>query len=340
MHWTSKMCIQTRLLSIVVFALLSCCLSENSCLHAAYLFKNGQFINQKYVATGTVEEHFQQGLDALKVGDWKEAQRHFTIITVSFEEASLAQEAHYYLGVALYQDKELDLANSQFSLYIQKCNSPSHLEDVYRYKLDIAQALASGTKSHMFGCESLPKWMSGHAIALETFDEIASALPNHDLAAMALIGKAKALHDDEQFLSAVETYQTAIRRFPGSSFALQAYEGISACYTTEIERQPQNADALALAEINLRELKKDFPQAAENQKIDQQFTQMREMNVAALYETGQLFERMSQPKAAVLYYFMALNKFPTAAIAQSCRQRLKELSTYAEELHIPIDVQA
>lgn len=304
-------------------------------LQAAYLVKNGSFINTKYMATLSVEEHYQNGIDALKKKDWTGAIDQFRIVIVSFADSSLSTDARYFLGVALYEQNELDVANKEFSAYLEKDSAPTHLEDVYRYKLAIAEKLAQGQRRHLFGAESLPKLMTGRGIALEIFDEVASALPNHDLAALSLLGKAKLLQKREDFSLAIETYETAIRRFPASSFALDAYQGISSCYHERIRREPQNVDALALAEINVKEMKREFPQAKESAGIETHFLKMQEMYVKALYETGRLYERMSQPKAAVLYYSLATTKFPTSSVAQQSRERLKELSSYAEELHIP-----
>ena len=307
-----------------------------SALHGAYLFKNGHFYNQKDVATMSIEEHYQKGIEALKARKWEDAHQQFRIVTISFEDASLAQDAQYYIGVSLFEMGEFDIANREFSTYLKKSNTPTHLEDVYRYKLAIAQKLSAGARCHLFGFDSLPKLQTDRSTALEIFDEVASGLPNHDLAATALLGKAKLQKNQEEYSEAIETYQSAIRRFPGSAFALKAYQGISTCYVEELKRQPQNVDAMALAEINLKEITREFPQAKEVNTIEKDVTSIKEIYVKALYETGQLFERMSQPKAAVLYYHAAITKFPTSSTAPLCRARIKELSTYAEELHVAI----
>lgn len=304
-------------------------------LFGEYLFKNGHFYNTKDLATGTVEDHYQRGINALKAQHWQNAFQQFHIILISYPDASLAEEAQYYLGVCLYELNDLDISNTEFSTYLKKTNSTTHLEDVYRYKLSIAQKLSNGAYCHLFGYQSLPKIQTGRDVALEIYDEVASGLPNHDLAAKALICKGQLQKYEEQFSDAIETYQSAIRRFPGSSFALDAYQGISTCYIEEINRQPQNVDAITLAEINLKEFTKDFPQAQQLASVEDEVRQIKELYVKALHETAQLYERMSQPKAAVLYYHLALSKFPTSSIAPLCRERIKELAKYADELHLP-----
>lgn len=317
-----------------------CCmvlmLASSATLESAYLFKNGRFNNVKNVATLSLEEHYQKGMDALKAKDWDGACAQFRIVTVSFEGSALAKEALYYLAVSLYEKGEVDLANSEFSGYLKKNNTPAHFEDIYRYKLAIALKLASGTRCHMFGYEAFPKIASGKDLALELFDEVASALPSHELAASALLGAAELLFVRKDFDKAIDTYQTAIRRFPCSVFALEAYQGISKCYRAQVRKQPQNVDALALAEINVRQLRKEFPQAKEVAALERQLETMGELHVESLYQTGLLYERKSCKRAAVLYYHLAASKAsPTSRVAEDCRKRMKDLSQYVDELHLP-----
>ena len=140
-------------------------------LQGAYLFKNGHFINEKDIATKSVEEHYQDGIDALKAKQWQEAYGQFHIILVSFSQASLAQDAQYYSAVALYEMDDLDIANREFSTYLKKSNDPTHLEDVYRYKLSIAEKLSGGARTHLFGFDSLPKLQTDRSLALEIFED-------------------------------------------------------------------------------------------------------------------------------------------------------------------------
>ena len=317
---------------IIVLLFVALCTSAQ--VEAAYLFKNGRLVNEQDVATFPVERHFEMGLDALKKKDWDKAQRQFHIVIISFENSSLALEAQYFLGVALYEKGDLDIANETFSTYLKKINTPDHLEDVQRYKLSIAQRLAAGYKRHMFGSESLPRWMSGEDEALEIFDEVSSSLPNHELAAVALTEKASLLRQREEFPSAIDTYQAVIRRFPQSPYALKAFQGIAECYTEEIKLEPQNVDAIALAEINVKECKLHFPQATELRGVEDKLKEMQETHANALFETGQLYERMSELKAAALYYHAVIIQYPSSNPTAACKERLKVLTPQLKELKL------
>jgi outer membrane protein assembly factor BamD (BamD/ComL family) len=303
-------------------------------LQAAYLFKNGHLINAKDIATKTVEEHYQNGLDALKTHNWNQAASEFRIVTINFPDASLTCEAFYYYGVALYELGEYDLADSQLKEYLLKNSSAEHLEDVYRYKLSIADKFAQGCKRHMFNSSSFPSIMSAEDLAEELYTEVSIALPNHALAAQALLGKAKLFFNEENFSQAADVYQTTIRRFPISQQALTAYQGIALCYMEQIKRQLQNLDLITLAEINCAQCKRDFPQAQENTALETSLKEMKDLYAKALFETGQFYERTKQPKASALYYHLSLSSFPESSVASMAKERLKDLSPYIEELHL------
>ena len=142
----------------LVFAIFIAILPSG--VQAAYMLKNGRLIDARDVAYLPAESHYNLGIDALKEKNWPEAVNQFRIITVSFPDTALANESFYYLGVAYYHTGDMDVANSMLSTYIKNNATPSHFEDVFRYKLAIADAFKSGAKRHMFGLEKFPRWLS------------------------------------------------------------------------------------------------------------------------------------------------------------------------------------
>lgn len=306
-------------------------------LQAAYLFTNGHFINLKDQATMSVEEHFEKGLSAFKKGDWDQVITQMRIVSVNFPTHSLGIEAIYYLGVAYYQLGDLDIANKTFNAYLKDDQSKDHFEDLYRYKLSIAEQFANGTRRHLFSLSVLPKWQTGHGIALELFDEINNAMPNHELAAVALLEKGKLLSSRSEFQDAEKTLQQVIKKFPLSNFSKQAFQQLAIVLKTQSEKEPQNIDIIDLAEINKREFERSFgtddPSFADMQSS---LTLMKEERASSLYETGQLYERMKDPKAAVLYYALVLDTLQGTIVYTKCQERMKDLKSYAEELHLHI----
>lgn len=305
-----------------------------SYVYAAYLFKDGKFINIKEMATLPVEEHYNLGIQALQTNNWNEAIHQFRIVTINFPESSWGKDAFYFLAVSYFQDGDMDLANRNFSEYLQTNSNPQYFEECFRYKLAIADAFKKGHKRHLFGYETLPQWVPDKDLSIAIYDEITHALPNHELAAKAHLSKADHLRKQQEFRPSIESLQTIIRKFPKSEFASKAYTQIAKIYLCQAALDTHNPDILALAEINRKKFRQDFPRDQNLHLVDTYITQMQEVFATALYETGQLYERKKQPKAAVLYYHNGCCQFPNTKAATLCKERFNELQEYAKELQL------
>lgn len=306
-------------------------------LHAAYLFTNGHFINIKDKATLSIDAHFEKGMEALKTQNWSELLHQMTIVSVNFPNHSLGTEALYYLGVAHYHLGDLDIANKYFTSYLKGDQSKEHFEDLYRFKLSIAEQFANGARRSLFSLSALPKWQTGYGIALEVFDEVNSALPNHELAAVALLKKGSLLISRKEFNEADKTFQQVIKKFPYSTFAKQAFQELALALKIQASKEPQNIDIIDLAEINTREFARAFGQDDSSfDAMQASLATMKEDRALSLFETGRLYERKKKPKAAVLYYSIILDTLPGTHIYPECQERMKELKSYAEEMHLAV----
>jgi outer membrane protein assembly factor BamD (BamD/ComL family) len=319
---------QRFFLLAAIFALLS------SSLSAAYVFKNGKFIDVKDIATLPVEDHYNLGVEALQKKEWDEAVHQFRIVTINFPLSSWGAESFYFLGIAYYHADDKELANRNLSLYLSENQNPQYYEETFRYKLAIANDFKKGAKRHLFGQETLPQWVSGKDLAVSIYDEVISSLPNHEMAAKALISKASLLDKNEQYKESVETYQNIIKKFPKTEFAAKSYFLIAKSYVKQTQKEVHNPDILALAQINLRKFSQDFPRDAKIKDAEEAIATMKEIFANALYETGQFYERKSQPKASVLYYHSAVTQFPDTKTALECKARIKSLQQYADEIQL------
>jgi outer membrane protein assembly factor BamD (BamD/ComL family) len=297
---------------------------------APYTWKNGWLVDQKNLATLPLDNHWSLGLEALSQEDWSEALNQFNIVLVSFPESSQAKEARYYLGVANFQLDDLDISNKRFNEYLEVENNPKYYEEVFQYKLQIAERLKNGALRRAFGYEKMPKLMTGRTLALEIFDEIATALPNHQLAAQALINKADMLKEREEFQQAIDSYLTLIRRFPKTTFAAQGYVGIAEVHLAHLLREPNNPDPLPLAEINYQKFSQEFPSAPQLIKAQELLNQMREESAKGLLALAEFYSRTKQEEAANIYYKMTISKYPETETAKICYERLGEEIPAAE----------
>ncbi|MBS0627846.1 MAG: tetratricopeptide repeat protein [Verrucomicrobia bacterium] len=234
---------------------------------------------------------------------------------------------------------ELDVANENFSFYLKDQLTPKFFEESIQYKFLIAQAFENGAKRHFLGNESMPKWISGKREAIEIYDEVITALPQHDLAVQSLFGKANILFAEQDFKESIEVFQTLLRRFPKSPLARDSYVAITKVYKIMSEKEYADPDFLDLAAINIKKFKADFsedPKIAEAQEILQS---MMEVYAKDLFKTAQFYERTKKPKASIIYYTKIMSKYPNTKIAMKSQERLNVLlpkyGNKEEKINIP-----
>lgn len=310
--------------------LLSCLVICGGCIanpvEAAYAIKNGGLVDIAQIATMSDEEHFNAGLAAINSRDWSTAKRQFFIVSSNFPNTTCGQEANYYLGVANYYHGELDFANEAFSKYLKVHNNPQFFEEAIEYKFAIARQFQNGAKKRFFGIKHLPKWAPAESMAVEIYDEVVAALPCHELAAKALFAKGCLLMKFKDYEGSIETFQTLIKRFPKHELSCESYLLIANVYVEEGRVEFQNPDILALAQINLRKFKHDFPRDERIAQAECDVQTLKEIYARGLYDTGLFYERICQPRASMIYYQNAINQFPDTTVAQLCEQRLALLN--------------
>lgn len=315
-------------LSMALTASILCCLSAPS--EAAFTIKDGWIVDSEEIATLPLEEHYNLGHEAMQHGDWREAAHQFRVVSVNFPTTPQGQEAFFYLGMAYYQFQEFDFANDAFSNYL-KCNSnPEHFEDAILYKFDIANQFKDGAKKRPFGTKQLPKWASGHELALEIYDEVAAAVPYHELAVYSLFYKGDLLWKDRFYNDSVDIYMQLVKRFPKHELAPESYLQISKIYLEQSTYEEQNPDLLAFSEINLKRFQQAFPRDERVTEVGNNLMTMKEKYAHAIYEIGKYYERKEHLGASVIYYRNAIQQFPDTETAQRCERRLMELGAYPQ----------
>lgn len=288
----------------------------------AYVLKNGKLTNAKTSATLSAQGHYDLGKQALDQKNWEEAQRQFGIVTDNFPRTELAQESYFHLGVAEYNQDELDFANEAFSSYLKLKNNPKYFQDAIMYKFEIAGKLANGSRRRFFGSKRFPKWASGDSMALTVYDEVIAALPSNDIAARALYSKGNLYWQMKDYRPAVENYQLLVRRFPKHELVPDCYQSISKVFLEQSQQELQNPDILTFAEINLRKFKQEYPRDERVLEVEKDLANLKEIYAQGLYETGQFYERVGKPHASAIYYKSAIKKFPETEISQHATKKM------------------
>lgn len=300
-------------------------------LEGAYVIKNGKLLDADAVATLPAEEHYKLGVEAMNRKDWKEASIQFRILSLNFVDTVVGQDAHYYYGVVEYFLEEYDSANEAFTEYLKGQNNPQFFDETMQYKYAIACELKNGARTRLFGSRRCPKWAFGEELAIEIYDEIIVALPCHELAALSLYFKGELLREQRFYRDSIDVYLQLIRRFPKHELAPQSYLAITSTYLEQGEREFQNPDLIALAEIILRRFKDDFPRSELIGRAEANVMAMKEVYAQGLYDIGQMYEKKKETRASIIYYQNAITKFPETAVSSLCQERLSVLSTYLLE---------
>ncbi len=315
--------------------------------HATYIFKNGKLIKSEEFATLSVQEHYSAAMEAYQNQNWEELIHQALIVIKNFESTPFALDGYYYLGVGYFHTEELEYANRFFTTYLKKQVAPKYFEEAIEYKFKIADRYQKGARKHVFGTETLPKWLPAREDAIAIYDEVITALPHHDLAAYSLFGKAQLLLKEEEYKSSVETYQVLIRRFPKHPLAAEAYVGVGEVYLVQSQQSYPDQDFLDLAQINLRKFHQDFPGEEKLQVAEQHFLKMKELYASDLYDTARFYERTKKPQAAYIYYTRIMAKYPETTVSGTAKKRLDRMHytpVQQEEvkpvLQTPVETQA
>jgi len=312
-------------MSNICFLLIAVCAWGVPSLHAAYTVKEGKLVNKEEVATLSVQEHYSAATDAYQKKNWEELIKQALIVHKNFPGTPFAHEALFYLGVGYFHLEDCEVANKYFTSYLHKQVAPKYFEEAIQLKFAIAGKYDKGAKKHLLGMKSMPKWVPAREDALAIYDEVITALPHHDLAAQALLGKARLFLKDEEYKSSVEAYQMLIRRFPKHELTPESYLGIANVYLIQCRKEYPDADFLDLAEINLRKFRQEFPREEKVTAAEKLFLEMQETYAQNLYETAQFYERTNKSNAARIYYSKIVSTFPQTKTAELSEKRLKTL---------------
>lgn len=281
-------------------------------------------------ATQYLCDHYNKGVKAYKEKRWRKAIFCFKEVIRVFPEMEEATLARFYLGICYLELGDYEFANVEFNAYLRSLTQPEFFEETIDYKFQIAEAFKSGVKCHMTGFNT-PKIFCGKMLAIEIYDEIIQAVPNSEVAAYALNSKGILLQEIELYRESVETFQTLIRRFPKSELTPMAYVLIAKSYYLQSCIERQNPDILALAEINARNFRAEFPKDEASREIDRYTGQIKERFAQGLYETGRFYERKNQPQAAMVYYRTAVYQYPDTHLAKFCRKRMELIDKAVDE---------
>ncbi len=263
--------------------------------------------------------------EAMGNQDWWTAVDYADLISKQYPTTPFAQETPFQAAFAYYQLGQLELANQEFTNYLNHSSSHLHFEEALQMKFDIAEAYRAGKKKPLFGSHKFPRWIPAKEDAIEIYDEVIASLPHSDLAAKSLLHKALLQSELEDYKPAIETLHLVIRRFPKHELAAQSFLEINRIYFNQSQNSSLDLDNLDLAELNLRKFKLAFPREPRIAEAEKLYADTQELFAQNLLETGKFFEKTKKMPASILYYNTVLAKYPLTEAAKAAQERLEEL---------------
>lgn len=283
-------------------------------------------------------ELFNAAVQEMEHQSWKSALNDFSEIRDSHPSSKVFDDSLYFQAVCNYHLLEYDIANRMLSNYLNSKFKLKFFEDALTYKLEIANKFKDGAKKHLFDSDKFPKWLPAKEDALDIYEEIIQTIPNHDLAAQALYEKGSLLHEIQDYKLALESFQTLLKRFPKHPLAPDSFLALAEMYYEQSHSEYRNSDLLEMAQLNLKKFIQSFPRDEKVEKAKEFYSDMREIHAKGLYDIGMFYERIKKPKASVIYYVTALEKFPETPSSGLCKGRLKNLQGEVYDLEVSKDL--
>lgn len=293
-----------------------------------------KFFSSDLEAKCYLNTHYNLACEAYNKREWKKASINFEKITAYFPCSEEGIQGAYYLGVCRFYRKEFEHANTAFNQYLKSSEHPQFFEEVIQYKFRIAEKFRLGFKKRLFGIRCGPKIESGTDLALEIYDEVLAALPYSNLSTQVLFAKAELLKKKREYKEAIETYQLLIRRYPKHEILPAAYLGIQDAYCQQSRYQFQSPELIALAELNARRFKEEFPRDPGVLIAEDLVLCVKEAYAEELRQIGLYFERKQKIAAAAIYYQSAIEEFPQTQVANCCRSHLISIGYLNEKEEI------
>lgn len=274
----------------------------------------------------SVQEYHSAMQKEYALGNWWNVIDYANLILYNFPTTPFAQELSFVMGEAYFKLGELEFSNECFTTYLRQFSSPKHFQEAIEYKFQIADRFANGEKKRLFSSSKMPAWVSAKEDSIDIFDEVIAASPYSDLAAGAMLKKAKVQTVLEDYKPGIETLDLLIRRFPKSPFAAEGYLEKGRLYLLRLEEESLDPDILDLAELNLKKFRLAFPREPRLKEAEKLFREMLEVFAKSLFEIGAFFEKTKKIPASLVYYRKVLEKYPETKAAHLSKEKIAALT--------------
>lgn len=264
----------------------------------------------------SASDYYQKFVHAIESQNYKWAEYYGTTLLSAYPKSQFSTEVCFAMGKMYFAQQKLDLANSFFSECIKKEEISKNFNEIFKYKLQIAQEYERGVKRPLFQSKLAPNWSSGKDESLQICEEIITSLPKDNLAAEALFCKSQTQLSNKKYQDSIHTLEKLIDRFPNHSLALEGYIQIGKIYLLQTSKQFPDPDHLELAKINLDKMQTSFPDHPKVQELKELFNQMESLFAERLFIVAKHYDLMKKPESAAIYYTFIIQEYPNTEQAK------------------------
>ncbi|MFA5250253.1 MAG: outer membrane protein assembly factor BamD [Parachlamydiales bacterium] len=264
----------------------------------------------------TIQECLQRLESFSGKKDWNRTIKYGSYLTRYRSKTPGGIEALYFLGVAYFEQGELEKANLYFTKYLSKNFMPKYFEEALKYKFQIADKFYGGAKKPLFGSEKMPAWLPAKEDALKIYAEVINGLPQTEMAMKALFNSARIHFDFEEYKEAIEKAENFIGKYPKHELAIESFLLISQAYLKQASPRHQEDDLLNLAQINLEHFQKAFPGEERILEAKKDLLGIKEIYAEGLFEVAQFYLKKGQASAAEIYHKKILSAFAETRVAE------------------------
>ncbi len=258
--------------------------------------------------------------------------------------ASYKEIANRYPGTAsapralfrMAKMQEVDRPQDAFKIYqklIENYPQSPDFAAAIESQYKIAALFLDGRKVRLLGFPMLPSM----AKAEEMFEQVLKNAPFTQWAPLAQFGLGQALEKQGKHQEAIAAYQLVVDKFPASDVADDALYQIGYVYQSVSKGGEYDQSATEKAQDAFQDFAIRYPESEKITQAAENISSLETKQTQSSLSIGKFYEKTRNPRAAAIYYRLAIDEAPQSAEGQEAAKRLAQLEAKLgrEKIEIP-----
>jgi hypothetical protein len=267
------------------------------------------------------DAQFRQAKSAIKrfIKEYGETDALYPAVMIAKAEMLIGRGDHYK-------------AHETLQAFLNEFSGTALTTEALRLEFVIAETYLAGKKRKFWG---LPLF-SGEDTAFKILDELSVDHAESEVAELAIKTKADYLFARGEHSLAELEYSRLLRAYPRSQYRQFCLKRSAEAALAGFYGVDYDETALIEAEERYREYRGAYPLAADQENVDLILDGIRERRAEKEFSIGQYYERTDHPRAAILHYQLALDRWGDTLAAEKAKSRLNLLRAPAPGERKPV----